>query len=250
MTRRSVQGGYCASEGICAIEKQGCLKPDEDFRSSREMQGAPERAHGGVCLLQETIRGQPIGKCGNGDCAPNAESCLYGGDDFLTHLEKSSTCQVDTSFFGRCASRCAWSPDDCNDGEGWEFPINTCSCDNVEVGACRKGQGEVHCAVSPDACDADQAWIRPTDVISVAGFNCFLCRELSMADNNGDSGDNDSSNLNGNYGMTKKMEEKSSTGAIVGITVGILAAVTLIGGVGYKMNNKKKYGKEETVELP
>ena len=127
--------------------------------------------------------------------------------------------------------------------------MKTCSCEIVEVGACRKGLGEVHCAVSPDACDIAQAWIRPTDVISVAGFNCFLCREKSMGDNNGDSGDNDSK-ANGNYGMTKKMEEKSSTGAIVGITVGILAAVTLIGGVGYKMSNKKKYGKEETVELP
>ena len=70
-----------------------------------------------------------------------------------------------------------------------------------------------------------------------------------MGDNNGDSGDNDNK-ANGNYGTTKKMEEKSSTGAIVGITVGILAAVTLIGGVGYKASNKKKYGKEETVELP
>lgn len=249
MTRRSVQGGYCGNEGICAIEKQGCIDPS-DFRSSREMQGAPDRAHGGVCLLQETIRGEPIGKCGNGDCAPNAESCLFGGDEFLTHLEKSSNCQVDTSYFGRCGpNRCAWSPDDCNTGEGWEFPVKACSCDIVEVGACRKGLGEIHCAVSPDACDIDQAWIRPTDVVNYAGFNCFLCREKSNAGDSGDSEDG-GSRVNGNYGMTKKMEEKTSTGAIVGITVGILASVTLIGGVGYKMSRKKKYGKEETVELP
>lgn len=251
MTRRSVQGGYCATEGICAIEKQGCIDPS-DYLSSREMRGAPDRAHGGVCLLQETVRGEPLGKCGNGDCAPNAESCLFGGDEFLTHLEKSSSCQVDTSFFGRCGpNRCAWSPDDCNTGEEWEFPVKACACDMVQVGACRKGLGEIHCAVSPDACDIDQAWIRPTEVIKDAGFNCFLCREKSNGDDSADdSGDGGGSKLNGNYGMTTRMEEKSNTGAIIGITVGVLASVSLIGVVGYKMSRKKNFGKEETVELP
>lgn len=252
MTRRSVQGGYCDSEGICAIEKQGCIDPS-DYRSSREMQGAPDRAHGGVCLLQETIRGERLGKCGNGDCAPNADSCLFGGDSFLTPLEQSSTCQIDSSFFGRCGpNRCAWSPDDCNANEGWEFPVKACSCENVQVGACRKGLGEVHCAVSPDGCDIDQAWIRPTDVIGIAGFNCFLCREKSMGDSNGDSGDSGygGSKVNGNYGRTKKMVGKSNTGVIVGATVGTLATLIVIGVVGYKMSQKRKFGKEETVELP
>lgn len=176
--RASVQAGYCGDQGTCALERSECADVDT-FRSSRQMQGAPERAHGGVCLLSETIVGKNLGSCvsasaasgsaGGGVCAPNEDSCV-GGLDYeaatAQHLENASGCVVEKTTFGSCGggggggggngggnsggggnsvgggALCAWSASSCDDdGGAWFFPNPDCTCDQVRVGGCRKKAG-------------------------------------------------------------------------------------------------------------
>lgn len=177
------------------------------------MQGAPERAHGGVCLLQESVLAKATGSCDkNGEffCSPNAASCDGSGSDgsdTTTSAASSSffstnatVCSVATTSFGRCGTRCAWSPRDCSGGETWSVlggrgdgsgggggdgngggrgdgsgGDGYCRCDEVRVGACGK-DGQFFCAVSEDACDERSTWIPPLDVPSIASLDCFLCR--------------------------------------------------------------------------
>merc|ERR1711933_332603 len=178
MVRKSVQAGYCDyPDYVCALEKTFCESGDVLFRSSREMQGAPERAHGGVCLLQESIREYPLGNCvsetSGTACSPNEESCEGFGEFSL-----SGACMIDDTKFGRCGNNhCAWSPENCSEGEEWNFPSNDCSCDQVKVGACEK-DGDVFCAVSRDSCDDKSEWLSPLEVSMKSDIDCFLCNEM------------------------------------------------------------------------
>jgi len=177
MSRKSTQAGYCDyPDYVCALEQSDC--PEAVFRSSREMQGAPERAHGGVCLLQESIRGKLLGNCVSSEtsstvCSPNKESCSIGG--FSEGFQLSGSCTVDNTKFGRCGKdRCSWSPENCSDNEEWNFPSEDCSCDKVRVGAC-ESNGEFFCAVSKDACDNKSSWLSPLELAAETDVDCFLC---------------------------------------------------------------------------
>ncbi len=191
MSRKSVQAGHCAyPDAYCAFEKTQCTD-DLNFRSSRQMQGAPERAHGGVCLLQESIRAEPLGECGEGTCSPNAASCITLGGTASTLYNDipfdGKKCLVEETKFGRCDDRCSWSPDDCDFGERWTFPSEECRCDKVRVGGCLKDD-KVFCAVSPDACDDISTWLDPKKVDTDTNYKCFLCREVSSGASGESSG--------------------------------------------------------------
>jgi len=241
MVRKSVQAGYCDyPDYICALEKSEC--PDAIFRSSREMQGAPERAHGGVCLLQETTRENLLGNCVSETsgtvCSPNKDSCDGFGDFHL-----SGACMVDDTKFGQCGdNQCAWSPENCLDSEEWNFPSENCSCDQVKVGACEK-DGDIFCAVSSDACDDKSEWLSPLDLSVETNVDCFLCNEIKTAPASssigGDSTSSsfDNPNLSPYYsGSEPSSISSSSTSAqglqpivIISTIVGVVAiiAVTL-----------------------
>lgn len=257
MTRLSVQGGYCGDyAGGCALEKTDCVNPG-DFLSSREMQSSPG-AHGGSCLWQDSIRETRLGRCSNGYCSPNAESCVQGGYD-----ESPSNCVVENTKFGSCGgNRCAWSSDHCHDTEDWAFPSKDCSCDKVQVGGCRKGDGEVFCAVSPDACDDESEWLGVLKVKSEAGYDCFLCRETSVGgsgegnqDGNGGGNQDGTGGGNGNRGKPTNQSSSgerssSNTLTIFGSTVGAIAGLSLLVFAGLYMSKKRRkrssqFGREE-----
>jgi len=142
------------------------------------MQGAPERAHGGICLWSSTVHEKRVGQCSDGTCSPNKASC-GSGLDFMDAKQSTENCDVDSTAFGRCGDRCSWSPDDCSVGEEWTFPSEGCSCDKVQVGACEK-DGQIFCSVSPDSCDDKATWLHALDVVSTTPNVCYLCRAKSI----------------------------------------------------------------------
>lgn len=167
------------------------------------MQDAPERAHGGVCLLSESILGHYVGQCAAivdgstadspGVCAPGATSCMMDEvfyDASKQYEDNDTGCVVENSKYGSCRSTtggqqgwCAWSPDDCTEDEIWRFPDHDCRCDKVKVGGCQKNLGEdlndrtIYCAVSPLGCDEQSTFIDARNVQAEAGYECYLCRK-------------------------------------------------------------------------
>jgi len=202
MARKSVQGGYCnyPDYGGCALTASDCDDPI-NFRSSREMQGAPVMAHGGSCRWADSVEGSVLGMCFDDGlptrCASNPLACAI--DDFSAFEDlgsKNSTdlfdtdswikgvpqCTVEATAFGRCGNgKCAWSYDQCEHEGSWDPFDDDCTCENVRVGGCGrdKGNGEtdIFCAINEGACDSGQEWIAPQDVLGVAGYECYLCRE-------------------------------------------------------------------------
>jgi len=174
-SRKSLQGGYCGyPEGSCAFELTDC-NDGTVFKSSRMMQGSPERAHGGVCLLKETALSKEVGSCVSRTsmaCSPNEESCVGYGN----YVGEETGCTVAETKFGRCGNRCSWSPSDCEVGEDWTFPVEDCTCDRVRVGACLR-DGFPYCAVSKDSCDSLTSWHSPLNVTETANVRCYLCQE-------------------------------------------------------------------------
>lgn len=153
------------------------------------MQSGPSRAHGGSCRWQDSIRDTVLGRCQTADgvktpCASTLESCPE--DDRTKWVGPDPTCTVENNFFGRCDSgMCAWSHDHCPTDNTWDAFDGGCTCDRVQVGACSRWKDggkerEVFCAVSELACDDEQTWITPQEVETAAGFDCFLCREVSV----------------------------------------------------------------------
>ena len=208
MSRKSLQAGYCSNpdDGSCAFEKTECSNVTF-FRSSREMQGAPDRAHGGSCLLQESIREKEIGECIPNDnqsqndsmilCSPNELTCTITNTQTISYnfmdidtVNHNSKCLIESTLFGSCNDRCSWSPDDCLPTEMWTFPAEECTCDTVLVGAC-KNNGNLFCAVSKDGCDDKSAWLHPLQVIQETEYECYLCRAKpsSTSSNSNNSSD-------------------------------------------------------------
>jgi len=209
----------------CVLVKAECDE-EIDFNSSRQMQGAPNRAHGGICLHSSTIQEKLLGECADRTCSPNESSC--SGIGFRDVLQSTRSCSVEGTMFGRCGDRCSWSPDNCLADEEWTFPSPGCSCDMVQVGSCEK-DGKHFCAVSPDSCDVKATWLSPT-AVSTTGTNCFLCREkISVAHNTAV----DSSGISASEGSTSvgSTSGVSTSGGGSNKNVGVIVG-SVVGGVG------------------
>lgn len=173
MPRNSVQGGWCPDLGYgnvsCVLEKTEC--PNENvFYSSRQIQ-LPGQIRSS-CLDPKFVAEKSLGQCADGTCSPNAASCDKLG---FYKYDTIDTCSIENTTFGLCGDRCLWSPDDC-DNETWIFPSDSCSCDQVLVGACKKKE-DIFCAVSLDACDDETTWLSPFEVVSTTDTRCYLCHE-------------------------------------------------------------------------
>ena len=181
MKRLSLKAGYCGSR--CVLERSEC---DEgvSWNSPAEMEGGPYRAHGGYCLLAESVREMALGSCGSGGaCAPNEESCGDGAGVDSARFGYDGYCTAEGTTFGRCGAenndgRCSWSPDDCDEGEDWTFPAEGCTYDKVRVGGC-VGDGVVYCAVSHDGCDDGSTHLNPLEVAKRTGVECYLGMEIT-----------------------------------------------------------------------
>jgi len=171
MSRRSVQGGWCSRltnfGSKCALERSECSN-EHVYYSSRQI------SSNSACLDPTFLKEKSLGLCADNTCSPNEASC---GDMGFYNVPIYKTCLVEDTLFGRCGDRCSWSPDDCVD-ENWIFPSPDCSCDQVQVGACKFNEyNMILCAVSPDGCDAKTTWLSPSEVVSTTDFQCYLCRE-------------------------------------------------------------------------
>jgi len=175
MSRKSVSGGFCSEQDYgrsgCALEKLECSS-EQKFYSSRQIQAPGYRSS---CSLPNYVRKQSLKQCADGTCSPNNASCTDLG---LYDMNDTKTCLVENTLFGRCGDRCLWSPDDCVN-ETWKFPSQLCSCDQVQVGACKK-DNQIFCAVSPAGCDDLSTWISPIEIKFTTDIRCFLCREKTV----------------------------------------------------------------------
>lgn len=238
MTRKSVQGGYCnwPDTAGCALTKLECDNP-ENFLSSRQMQDGPVRAHGGSCRWQDAIRETVLGRCKEGDvntsCASDPKACPEDTDGWLS---ADPECTVETTSFGRCDyGMCAWTHDQCHEDNTWKAFDEGCSCENVQVGACSRMNGderEVFCAVSELGCDQEQTWITPQEVKNAVGFDCYLCREVSVSQNSDSTAvaeDAASVAIGGNR------ETSSRTIIVTSAILGTVIAFSIISLVAWKV---------------
>lgn len=177
--RKSLKPGVCGfMNPVCALEEPSCVE-DVDFLSSREMEGGAS-GHGGDCANQSKLRKINVGRCVGGPCAPNVESC-GSSNDFIPN---DVACTVGNTIYGKCGERCSWSPNDCLSGEFWKFPADDCSCDQVQVGACKLNYSNFEsytCAVSALGCDDSSVWVNPLDLPIQSNIECFLCRQVTLA---------------------------------------------------------------------
>jgi len=187
MTRLSLKTGYCSLENRCVLGRSECDEDNEgvSWKSPAEMEGAPYRAHGGNCLLAETVREMALGSCGSGACAPNEESCDDEdgvAEGIFAPFEYDEYCTAEGTTFGRCGAeddgRCSWSPDDCGEEEDWTFPAEGCTYDRVRVGGCM-GDGVVYCAVSNDGCHDGSTYLNPLEVAARTGVECYMGMEIT-----------------------------------------------------------------------
>jgi hypothetical protein len=259
MPRKSLQGGFCNyPDASCALESTDCLTGTDAFSSSRQMQTAPG-AHGGYCLLQDSVKEIAVGKCGNGSCSPNAESCGGDGSSYTIDTSTSDTvfnpaCTIETTKFGKCGDRCSWSPQDCNANEEWTFPVSECTCDKVRVGGCVKS-GFTYCSVSNLACDSASIWFGPTAVTAETGNECYVCRQSTpIAATDDDKAVENDDGTEENYvgeieGGTKDSPKKASTGVFLGASLGSVAGVAslivIFALVKHKRNKAKRTKQHE-----
>jgi hypothetical protein len=266
MTRKSVQGGYCnwPDNTGCALTKLECDDP-ANWLSSRQMQNGPVNAHGGSCRWQESIKSTVLGKCSKDgaltECATDVGACPPDSGWEGPELG----CTVETTAFGRCDyGMCAWSHDQCTVDNTWAPFDEGCTCDKVQVGGCSRlkddGEKEVFCAVSEDACDDEQTWVDAQNVKIAAGFDCFLCREISPAVVPETANDMDVSGTSTNTASTiatttesaSKISAAGTTIIIVSAILGTLLALLIVGLVMWRVFRTKRavkraaeYGKEQ-----
>lgn len=259
MVRKSVQGGYCNWPDTfgCALTNLQCDDPN-NFLSSRQMQNGPVRAHGGSCRWQDSVRETVLGRCNeNGvatECAPDIAACP-SGNSFDGAYGQQAECIVETTSFGRCDyGMCAWSHVHCYEDNTWEAFDEGCTCDRVQVGACshwKYNERETYCAVSKDACDDLQSWITPQEVMGAAGFDCFLCREVSPPSTTNDVASNTKADDVAQIsGIKTQASAEATVKAAAGIdtqtifmfsvVAGVVIALLIIGLVGWRVFREKR----------
>jgi len=256
MARRSVGGGFCnwPDTGGCALTKLGCDDPS-NFRSVRQLQSGPVRAHGGSCRWQDSVRETVLGSCTTGGglptgCASEVEACPETDAErgFLGGVEG---CTVESTSFGRCDyGTCAWSHRHCVEDNTWEAFDEECTCDKVLVGACTRrigtGERESFCAVSEDACDDEQTWLAPQGVMQASGFDCYLCREDSPASSSSaasPASDPEAVAARGNGTKGGGGGTGGATTIVAVVALGAMVALSILGLVGWKTFRAKRAAK-------
>lgn len=241
--RQSVKGGQCspkdfATSSFCALDSTECHNAgDYSWISGREV---GLFSHGFSCLESKQVKATSLGKCADGSCSPNAETCGGNSTNTTNFSKSSSSCTVENTKYGKCGDRCSWSPDECLSDEEWLFPAEECSCDNVRVGACTYTKySSVTCAISFTACDESSVWVPPLNVPDMFNFDCFLCRatsapvpspparEIEIIKSESLALDND--NGNGNVGRS----DENNTTLLGGAIGGVIAAVLSVGALLY-----------------
>jgi len=272
--QRSVRAGFCSGSGglFCALEKTKCAESDSTingtftFSSSREIEETPV-GHGGNCFKYDTLKTFPLGKCIGGPCGANAESC---GNNNEFSDDDTKSCTIQSTGFGKCGDRCSWSPNDCQNGEFWTFPVDDCSCEKVSVGGCVTIIGthtKVTCAVSRDGCDEASVWVAAMDLPFEQQYECTLCRQPSTQSGSTQSGSTQSgstqsentqsestqSEENLEVEMLMNVDESSNDGKDIllgGLAGGFVALVIFgIAFYAYRRSRKVKSSLPKSIQI-
>ena len=160
--------GQCTSTAqspFCALSGNGCSTSDSTATTSF----APNSCGGDV-------RDVPTGKCvSNGVCAGSARDCTGNTFAPIEPGTQKAECTVGNSFYGRCNQRCSYSASDCKQTETHTPNWPTCTCDKVQIGACRgiNNSGDYFCAVDSSACGNTHTFVSVYDLPT--SMQCFLC---------------------------------------------------------------------------
>ena len=248
--QKSVRSGFCSSSSrlFCALEETKCSESDsiiDDsfvFSSSREIETTPD-AHGGYCRRYDAFKDLRFGRCIDGLCGPNAESC---GNNNMLGEDDTNTCTIESTLYGKCDDRCSWSPNECQSGELWSFPVDDCTCEKVLVGACVTSIGthtSVTCAVSPDGCDKSSIWVSVIDLTIEHQVECTLCRQPSSQ-----FGENLDVDV---FSNANEGNDESTDMLIGGIAVGFFSALVVFGisFYAYRRSSRKKFTPPKSIEV-
>jgi len=206
-----VPAGACVGDGhyLCAFERTHCPE-GTDFVSARMLADEFKEDSLALSCIERGVD-VPMGQCtkpvDNGMCTghkTNCEGCYEtanNNNNNVTSCFESNNldCALgpspDTSnsfaAFGLCQNtmnpsegHCLWSEYECPSQKNyvWLRPTveNFCTCDQVDVGACRYGENNFICAVSAHACDELSEYIGAKQLRNIKpDLDCRLCEQIS-----------------------------------------------------------------------
>jgi len=199
-------GMFSSGTGTTTTEGSSAASMARTYESSQQLEnydaGYENDRVFSECLRPENAEAVPIGRCFDSSqdlevctsvkeaCTvpdkfqPNAEGCMVANENRMD----SSGLLRHWSLYGRCDDTCVWSQDDCLAGEAW-YPAthsyyNTaskeCTCDVVQVGACKNPKNKYSCGISSFSCDEFSTYISARDLKGMAGApDCRLCMPVT-----------------------------------------------------------------------
>jgi len=271
-------GACFTQEGIfdkCALQPRDCSADFAVFRSPHWL-NVNDVPVSNMCSDEQTIRTlNSLGRCnGRADryiCTSDKTACRFAavfepntGDCNLLHDFYEDN-EFTNAHFGLCDNReeeqksfCTWSFQECGgSGSGfqWEgadtFFANSkppCHCDDLKIGACVDSNNDnQYCAVSGEVCDTDTGftYLKVLDLDSQLSIECNLCSPLSDDDL---KIPNEVPRTQDNESNTTKKNGNNNTGQTVGITIGVVLAVTGIIGAGLLLVRSRRANKSATSE--
>jgi len=223
----------------CALTSTDC---SAGFQSSRD---TFHDAHSGSCHARDALLLTYTGKCTDEDICTGHPSACLNPDKFVRTIKECTVVPVlgrnevvvtPGATFGRCDDTCYWSSDDCIAPEQWSIASSNidCSCDKVQVGACKDSGGNYYCAVEEASC-TEGTFIAARDLRDdVDAPDCRLCpipvkfttTSVSMESSSASSMDVEAPSEDTEAAPLAATKPNSNTGTIAGAAVGgTLAAV-------------------------
>jgi len=265
---KSVLPGKCNySEGSfygCALTSTDCTA---GFQSSRD---TLFDAHSGSCHARDALLQTYTGKCTDEDICTGHPSACLNPDKFVRNTKECTVMPVfgrndvlvtPGATTGRCDDTCYWSSDDCIATEQWFTASSSidCSCDKVQVGACKDSLGIYYCAVEEASC-TEGTFIAARDLRDVGDApDCRLCPipekfttpSVSMESESTSSMDLEVPSEDTEAGTLDATKPNSNTGTIVGAAVGgtlgavIICSFVFFVGRKFMVKNieKQRYSK-------
>mmetsp|Transcript_34278 Transcript_34278/g.39023 ORF Transcript_34278/g.39023 Transcript_34278/m.39023 type:complete len:366 (-) Transcript_34278:40-1137(-) len=199
--KQYVEAGLCwqsdnngSMDSYCTLSSEAC-REGYSFVSAQQEH---IKEYAGECISKTTTDTTRIGQCiddfsGYSPCASVKELCLTP----TSFIPSSEKCEVALDYtldnpmktkYGSCISAgdktCFWSDGEWCEGGSLFIADDSCTCENVLVGACKNNdKDEIFCAVSETSCDNLSYWIQPRDLMETHFIKCHLCgdaKEMSQ----------------------------------------------------------------------
>jgi len=173
----------------CRYEATGCGA--YTYRSFQEIEDSKttnkcrlnHRSWAGMCLDEKLCTSDPS-NCASGDSqyVPESPFCNIEYNRYVDspagpfHL--TGSCDVDgqeTCVFSERACTAVGGTFSTPSQNGY---ADTCTCDNVKVGGCRRSDGSYMCAVSAAGCGSGDTYVEWNDSGLTAAVDCRLCADF------------------------------------------------------------------------